>query len=322
MTDTDVLVIGAGVAGLVAARALLDAGRDVTVLDKGRSVGGRLATRRIGDARLDHGAQFFTARGDPFAELVERALGEGAVHEWCRGFGDAPDGHPRYAGSAGMNGFAKWLASGIEVQTSVQLSALRADHGWWIAQGGNERWRARSVIATPPVPQTLALLAAGSTELGGPVAERLEAVRYFSTLALLVTLDRPGSVPEPGGVQQDETEPFTFIGDNRSKGVSPAEAITFHANHGYSRRRYDDDEAEVLAELVALAQPWLGDARVVEAQLKRWRYAGPHEPLEERVLTDVVDGAPIAFAGDAFGGPKVEGAFESGRAAAAALGGR
>ena len=65
-----VVVVGAGLAGLVAARALAD-DHEVVVFDKGRSVGGRLATRRIGAARLDHGAQFFTVRGDDFRRQVD-----------------------------------------------------------------------------------------------------------------------------------------------------------------------------------------------------------------------------------------------------------
>ena len=51
------VVVGAGLAGLTAAQALTDA-FDVIVLDKGRGFGGRMATRRIGDATFDHGAQF------------------------------------------------------------------------------------------------------------------------------------------------------------------------------------------------------------------------------------------------------------------------
>ena len=70
-----------------------------------------------------------------------------------------------------------------------------------------------------------------------------------------------------------------------------------------------------LAELLDWAGPWLGDATVVEAQLKKWRYAGPIEPVPDRVLTAEVQGATLAFAGDAFGGPKVEGAYNSGLAA-------
>ena len=66
-----VAVVGAGLSGLVAAKRLADSGRSVVVIDKGRSVGGRLATRRIHDATLDHGAQFFTVRSAEFAAFVD-----------------------------------------------------------------------------------------------------------------------------------------------------------------------------------------------------------------------------------------------------------
>ena len=55
------------------------AGHEVVVLDKGRSPGGRLATRRIGEATLDHGAQFFTVRSDAFAARVDRWEADGSV---------------------------------------------------------------------------------------------------------------------------------------------------------------------------------------------------------------------------------------------------
>ena len=41
----------------------------VTVFDKGRGPGGRLATRRADDLRFDHGAQYFTARDPRFATV-------------------------------------------------------------------------------------------------------------------------------------------------------------------------------------------------------------------------------------------------------------
>ena len=61
-----VVVVGTGIAGLMAAQSLTKNGHDVVVVDKGRSPGGRLATRRIDDATLDHGAQFFTVRDSLF----------------------------------------------------------------------------------------------------------------------------------------------------------------------------------------------------------------------------------------------------------------
>jgi predicted NAD/FAD-dependent oxidoreductase len=51
----------------------------------------------------------------------------------------------------------------------------------------------------------------------------------------------------------------------------------------------------------------------------RWRYAKPTATLGVEPLVEVVDGAPLAFAGDAFHGGRVEGAALSGLASAAAL---
>ncbi|MFM7102667.1 MAG: NAD(P)-binding protein, partial [Verrucomicrobiota bacterium] len=103
---TDVLVVGAGLAGLAAATALQRAGRSVRVLDKGRGVGGRLATRRIGGATFDHGAQFLTARDPRFAALLEGCRAAGVAGEWGRGSGGEPDGAVRWRGIPSMSAVA------------------------------------------------------------------------------------------------------------------------------------------------------------------------------------------------------------------------
>ena len=96
-----VVIVGAGLAGLTAAGALV-ADHDVVLLDKGRSPGGRLATRRIGGAVFDHGAQFFTVRSDEFGRRVDRWRRDGVVAEWCRGFGDTtPTASPDTSCGAG-----------------------------------------------------------------------------------------------------------------------------------------------------------------------------------------------------------------------------
>lgn len=65
----DVAIVGAGMAGLSCARALVEAGLKVAVFDKARGAGGRMATRRGELASFDHGAQYFTARSPDFAEI-------------------------------------------------------------------------------------------------------------------------------------------------------------------------------------------------------------------------------------------------------------
>lgn len=300
----DVVVVGAGLSGLVAARTLRDAGVRVRVLDKGRGVGGRLATRRMGDARLDHGAQFFTVRGDEFRSVVDAACVDGVVQEWCRGFGEV-DGFPRYRGTDGMTGFAKWLARDLDVRTGVRVTDL-AEHP------------AGAYVLTAPIPQSLAVLSWSGRLPEPDLADRLAACTYNATLALLVVLDAAPALPEPGAVQQPDHPLFTFIADNRVKGVSAQHAVTFHVGNAASRARWAQPDAELRAGLLADAAPWLGGASVLDAQLMRWRYAGPTTPFPAPCVT-VSDIPPIVLAGDAFDGPKVEGAFRSGLAAARTL---
>ncbi len=73
--DVDVLVIGAGAAGIGAANALLDAGRSVTVLEAKSRDGGRAHTDYAFGVPFDHGcAWIHESAKNPFLPLVQ-ALG-------------------------------------------------------------------------------------------------------------------------------------------------------------------------------------------------------------------------------------------------------
>lgn len=338
----NVVVVGAGITGLVAANELADAGAGVTVLDKARSVGGRLATRRIGDARLDHGAQFFTVRSPAFRRRVDDWIERGLVTVWNHGFVD--DGHPRYVGAEGMNSLAKDLAAsaeraGAKVMTSTLAFGLRPysggdeAHRWDVVIDDGTTLAADAVVFTCPLAQTFALLAdvgvwksgdeatdaahdAIVARLGIDLDQTLFRTQYDRTIALLATVDGPTAIPASGGVQ-DGDDVFSFIGDNHAKGVSATPAVTFHANPEWSEAHWDDDPDANLAALEAAARPWLGDANIVERQLKSWRFARPRTVWPDPCWT-TADGT-IVVAGDAFAGPKVEGAHNSGLAAAHAL---
>ena len=95
--------------------------------------------------------------------------------------------------------------------------------------------------------------------------------------------------------------------------------MTFHATQPWSLDHWDDDPETLRDLLLDRARPWIGTAGVVEAQVKKWRFAGPVEPWADRCWVD--DEHQLVLAGDLFAGPKVEGAFDSGRAAAAAVAG-
>ena len=308
-----VAVVGAGIAGLMAARTLADGGHEVVVFDKGRSPGGRLATRRIGGGRFDHGAQFFTVRSDEFAAHVARWQDAGLVYEWSRGFG-VVDGHPRFAVRGGMNALAKHIAAGLTVRcNSLVFGIHRGDRATWeVRLDDASVSECDALVVTSPLPQSYSLLVSGDVT----IPELLWRTDYDRTLALLALLDRPPEVPFPGGVQG--VAPFQFVADNQAKGISEAPAVTVHADPAWSKAHWDDDHATTMHALIELAAPFVGAAQVIESQLKRWRFATPQSIWPEPCWSPD-DGTRVVLAGDAFAGPKVEGAALSGLAAAARL---
>lgn len=324
-TPRSCLIVGAGISGLLAARELRQAGVEVTILDKGRGVGGRMATRRVGDAVFDHGAQFFTVRGERFGSLVQGWLRDGSAEEWSRGFPsprqNAPDGHPRYRGSKGMTSIPKSLAKGLEVHTGERVERLeQKDEGWLLTTDSQEEYSAESLILTPPAPQSLALAHSGSFRLAEADFESLSRLSYDPCLALMAQLRGESPVPEPGGLQI-KSEPLDWISDNSRKGISEVPALTIHAGPGYSREHYDDPPEEIEQDLLRLAGQALGEGfadRVSQTSLRRWRYSWVTSPHPEPCLA-AESPAPMIFAGDGFGQPKIEGAAISGLAAADTL---
>jgi len=312
-----VVVVGAGMAGLTAARRIADAGHDVSVIDKGRRSGGRMATKPLaGGACADHGAQFFTVRTDAFAAAVATWIADGTVHEWCRGFSSA-DGHPRYVASAGMVELGRRLAVGLDVRQSVHVDAVRRTRGGWEVTWPETRWtqagalEADVVVLTPPGPQASALVA-GEADAPGLI--------YAPMISLLVALDDAPGVPPPGGVQLVDDPTWSWIGDNVAKGVSPVPAVTFHTRADVAVARAGEEDEALTADLLRAASPWLGRSNVLDARLHRWRYATAIDAHPERCAVEA-DGS-LVFAGDGYGGARIEGAFLSGRAAAEAIGER
>lgn len=316
-----VVVIGAGVAGLVAARALRTGAHEVVVFDKAPSVGGRLATYRFGDAVFDAGAQFFTVRGAAFRAQVDDWLDRDLARVWCHGFAGREDGFPRYVGSSGMASLATDLADGLDVRLDRMAFTMHPAADGWRVVFDDAAWvDADAVVLTCPLAQSWALLA----EAGGELPDDLLRTDYHRTIALLVTLAGPARVPEPGGVQFDPTSsdsPFGFVADNQAKGISAVPSVTLHATQPWSRDHWTAPADSIRTELLDRASGWLGsgttDEAVVDATVKRWRFAGPVVPRSSACWTDPQ--RRLVLAGDAFAGARVEGAYDSGMAAAEAV---
>ena len=109
MSPQDVVIVGAGLAGVACARELRAAGRSVRILDRGRRPGGRMASRRLLDVDrpVDLGASYFTVSDPGFAAVVDDWQARGLAAPWTDTFCVLEDG-----GTRTTSGAMRWGAPG------------------------------------------------------------------------------------------------------------------------------------------------------------------------------------------------------------------
>ncbi len=320
------IVIGAGMAGLIAARRLQKAGWEVEVLEKSRGFGGRMATRRFEGARFDHGAQYFTLHSMFFRSLVETLQDENLAAGWCRGFLNTDrllimDGYQRFYAPEGMNTIAKFIAEPLTVHLQTQVTHLELSDAGWQVMTADQSYSADAVIITAPVPQAFQLLKKSpDLTLDIKQAERLKDMKYNPCIALMAILDGPSGLPEPGAIRfEDPMNPVMWIADNVQKGISEVHSVTVHGTPHFSRKHWKIPREEAGNALWEAAQKHL-DANMIQQQTHGWRFSQPKDVQEENCLR-LKAPFPLYLAGDSFGDANnlVEGAVLSGLEAARQL---
>jgi renalase len=326
-----IAVIGAGLAGLTCARELQAAGRAVTVYDKGRRPGGRLASRRIEGAGTtpewhalsDTGAQYFTVRDAEFALRVDEARRAGAVEEWRpRWPEDTRERTAMHVGVPGMNSLARTLAEGLDVQCATRIVAVERD---------GERWRLRDETASIDATFAVVLLAVPAPQAveiaRDHVDPRLAAVSLLPCWSVTLAFERPLDVPLDADWRPHAVLPW--IARDRSKpGRTGLDTWTLHASAEWSVAHLEASIEHVSAALAEAFADRLGEALgrtivlppVAGRFAHRWRYARVDRPLGEEAWWDAVRG--IGACGDWCLDARVEAAFLSGRALAGRILGR
>lgn len=311
----DAVIIGAGIAGLAAARRLIDAGLTVRVYDKGRGPGGRLSSRRGEGYSIDHGAQYFTASEPVFSRAVREWQAAGAVAAWparvvsLTGAGAKPEAPAllRYVGVPTMSALPKHLAAGVPLTLNTVVTEIaRYGDGWLLRAGGAALTRCRRLLVTVPAPQAVPLLAAAP-----PLAERAAAARMQPVWALLLAFDAALDVGYDAAHIGDDAA-LAWAARNASKpGRGEAETWLLHATPAWSRRELERSPDEAAGELLTAFARLLGrrlTPRFVRAH--RWRYALPTAAAEEASFWLATE--CLGVAGDWCAGGQVELAYLSG----------
>ncbi len=313
-----IAIIGAGLAGLVVARGL-SGSHDVSVFEKSRGVGGRMATRRVDPYEFDHGAQFFTARTNAFREYLQPLVDTGIIADWQAAFVEMRNGditadrrwgaeYPHYVGVPGMNAVGKALASGLNIRLDTTVGSLARQGQLWRLSDDNGAalgefdW----VIVTAPAAQSAQLLA--DTDLA-PSTE----VAMHACFALLLGCNEPLDLPWQAALVRDAD--ISWISVNSSKPGRPAAtSLVVHSTNAWANAHIDDDIETVRQHLCEVVSTVAGidAAGAAHCSVHRWRYANVDRQRGDRFAID--PRRTLAVCGDWFVRGRVEAAFSSANA--------
>lgn len=306
-----IAIVGAGLAGLSCARALVTAGFAPVLLDKGRGVGGRLATRRAeGGLQFDHGAPKLNARDRDFAVVLDEAEAAGVLARWQPDPG-ASDAGPGLVGLPGMSRFARHLARGLEVRTGVTVTGVvREGAGWRILTGDRAEVFDR-VILTLPAPQVLRLLDAAS-----PLSADLSSVTMAPCLTLMAAFPGQGPAVDQDRAPHDGDLDLVTLEASKPGRDTGLHTWVAHAGVDFSQHYLERDLPGIADRMLPLLCQRIGrqPEAAVHAVAHRWRYATVDRALGRPFLAD--PSGTLHVGGDWCLGKAAEDAWQSGRAIA------
>lgn len=307
-----VLVVGAGIAGVAAARAVHDAGLPVVVRERSGHVGGRMATATVDGRPVDTGAAYLTVESERFAAQVGGWTARGLARPWTDTFHVAtPDGIAgtvsgpvRFATPGGLASLVADLATGllVELDTPVDVVAVGPTVD-------GERFDA--VVLAMPGPQALRVL---DVDLGD---ERRQTTRPWEPCLALVATWADRCWRELDGAFVEDSAVLTWVADDGRRRGDDAPVLVAHSDPVLAAAHLDDPETagprmlDELQRVLGVADPPL------HWQVVPWRHAKPAEPVEQPFH---LGGARVALCGDGWHGrSRVEAAYLSGHAAGRAL---
>lgn len=316
-----IAVVGSGLAGLTAALLLKEGNLEVTVFEKSRGPGGRMAAKRVPGGSADIGAQYFTVRNPAFLEFLRRHIGEENFGVWQARFGYQGKGgnwepfpeEPRYVGIPRMTAITRGLSSSLDVRARTRVERLiRSGQVWTIRDtDGGTHGPFDTVIVTAPPAQAQDLFNNSQLPV---IAHALDeaADDMQPCWATAVYFEQPLVQPYEGMRCEDDV--LNWIANNSSKPgrEESGQWWVLHANPGWSRRNQDTPAEKVAEDMAQAFRRVTGCERRPENLVThRWLYAKSSSTDQPgfRWLED----QRIGLAGDWLSGGRVEGAFESAR---------
>ena len=323
MSQQSIAIIGAGMSGLSLAR-MLETNFDVTLFEKARGPGGRLASRRHHDMRFDFGVPFFRIRKKEFSNFLRPYMDQGVLQTWSARFVEiAHDeiirelewgGDPEHwVGAPSMNALAKSIASGLNIQTQHKIEQInRVKDGWQLmGNDQNDLGTFDWVVSTAPSQQSALLLPSQFNHL-----KEIQSIQMVGCYALMLELD--DSFEHAWDVAHISGSDLSWISINSTKPdrVNKPCVVALSTNL-WAEEHMELELDQVKSYLVNQLQLYLDIHEYNHIDCHRWRFANIQK---QQGLQSYVDKKhQLAACGDWCIRGFVENAFLSARDAASQI---
>jgi photolyase PhrII len=281
-------VIGAGPAGLMAARTLADHGMEVTVFDKGRGPGGRISTRLFDGGAVDHGAPFLRFTDERLKPWAQAWARRGLISRFkarIHPLSDASDFEDQWTGVPDMRALARFLAENASIHQSVRIERLRSsEEGWYlIAEDERAFGPFDEVIIATPARQASALLSGVSPRL----LQSLTSVDMQPVWTTLLAFDAPLDIDWDAGSRLSEVLNLVIRNNAKSRRKG-AESWALHASHDWSTTHLERSADDIARDLIAAFSELIGDSlpTPIFEKAHRWRFARTSHGAAEECLRD------------------------------------
>ncbi|WP_461516121.1 NAD(P)/FAD-dependent oxidoreductase [Porticoccus sp.] len=161
MTHNNIAIVGAGLAGASLAHRLLKAGCKVTIYEKSRGTGGRLARCRIGETTANMGAPWFEPRSPAFRHWLTQ---QAEIQKFNLSPSDfSGQSLPQleiFTATPTQSSLTRRLVDGATLQSSTRIARLQPGRKGVLIEDDQGQVLAShdAAIVTVPAPQAIALL--------------------------------------------------------------------------------------------------------------------------------------------------------------------
>ena len=285
----------------------------MTLFEKARGPGGRIASKRLDNAFVDMGAQYFTVRNERFRQFLSETAGN-SVAVWdarLRYETEAGEFEPfpqdtRWVAIPRMSALARALAEPLDVRSGVPVRAAeRADNGWFLETDSGAEGPYAALVVTLPPEQARMLLPGQAPQLNDFSMNPCWAVAACFTQSLETGFDGASLRDKAlGWVARNTSKPGRAAADS-------GEWWILHAPPDWSCEQLETAPDDVARLLVGRFRERFGiqdDAAHWLAH--RWRYARPAPNCPAPGCLSLTE-QRLGFCGDWLWGGRVEGAFAS-----------